>query len=308
MSTLRTAAEEYLAVRRSLGYKLELQGRLLLDFTGYLERTGAATVTVAAAVAWATQPAGAAPVWWKQRLSVVRCFARHLATLDPACEVPPTDLLPARYRRRTPYLYSPAEVAALVHAAGTLAVPLHAATYQALISLLAATGLRVGEAMALGRCDVDLDTGLLTVVRGKYGKSRRVPLHSTTTEMLRRYADRRDRLCPAPAAGSFFVSTAGTRLLASSVDGVFPQLLSLAGVPTPPGGRRPRVHDLRHSFAVATLLDWYRDGGDVHARLPLLSTYLGHTSPAHTYWYLHAAPELMALAARRLETSQGLLP
>jgi integrase len=308
VNTLRTAAEDYLVMRRSLGYKLETQGHLLLDFVGYLERTGAATVTVAAAVAWAAQPAGAAPVWWARRLSVARCFARHLATLDPACEVPPTDLLPARYRRRTPYLYSPAEVAALVHAAGTLAVPLHAATYQALVSLLAATGLRVGEAMALGRRDVDLDTGLLTVERGKHDRSRRVPLHPTTTEMLRRYTRRRDRLCPAPAADSFFVSTAGTRLLAANVDQVFTRLLSLAAVPTPPGGQRPHIHDLRHSFAVATLQDWYRDGGDVAARLPLLSTYLGHTNPAHTYWYLHAAPELMAIAARRLETSQGLLP
>jgi site-specific recombinase XerD len=145
MSTLRQSAQEYLAMRRSLGYQLQTQGRLLLEFVDYLQHTGADTITVEAAVAWARQPVGAAPIWWARRLSVVRCFARHLTTLDPACQVPPTDLLLARYQRITPYLYSPSEIAALVHAAGTLAVPLRAATYQALISLLAVSGLRVGR-------------------------------------------------------------------------------------------------------------------------------------------------------------------
>lgn len=308
MSTLRQTAEEYLAMRRSLGYKLQPQGRLLLDFVGYLQHTGARTITVEAAVAWARQPVGAAPIWWQRRLSVVRCFARHLKTLDPACQVPPADLLPAPYQRITPYLYSPSEIAALVHAAGLLAVPLQAATYQALISLLAVSGMRVGEAIGLDRGEVDPDAGLLRVVNSKFGKSRQVPLHSTTVVMLRRYTTRRDRLCPAPTTRGFFLSTTGTRLLISGADAVFAQLLSLAGIHTPPGRHRPRIHDLRHSFAVATLLDWYRDGVDVHAHLPLLSTFLGHVAPASTFWYLHAAPELLALAAQRLENSLGARP
>jgi integrase len=308
VSTLRQRAEEYLTMRRSLGYKLETQGRLLLDFVDYLQHTGAGTVTVEAAVAWATQPAGAAPIWWTRRLSVVRCFARHLKTLDPACQVPPADLLPPPYQRITPYLYSQAEIAALVHAAGLRAVPLQAATYQALISLLAVSGLRVGEAIGLDRPEVDLDAGLLSIVNGKFGKSRQVPLHPSTVEMLRRYATRRDRLCPAPTTRGFFLSTTGTRLHIGGVDAVFTQLLSLAGIHTPPGRRRPRIHDLRHSFAVATLLDWYRDGVDVHARLPMLSTFLGHVAPASTFWYLHAAPELLTLAAQRLESSLGARP
>jgi len=303
VSELGRAAEEYLAMRRSLGYKLQPQGRLLLDFVGYLEHAGARTVTVEAAVAWAMLPAGAAPVWWNRRLSVVRCFARHLRTFDPDCEVPPTDLLPARYSPVPPYLYSPAEIEALVHAAGVLAVPLQAATYQALICLLAVSGLRVGEAIGLDRGDVDLDAAVLTVVNGKFGKSRQVPLHSTTVDMLRGYTARRSRLCPAPKTCSFFISTTGTALFISSVDGVFARLLPLVGIATPPGRRRPRIHDLRHSFAVATLLDWYRDGVDVQARLPLLSAFLGHVAPASTFWYLHAAPQLMALAAQRLEDS-----
>jgi len=301
--TLGRAAEEYLAMRRSLGYKLDRQGGLLLEFVAYLDEIGADTVTTEAALAWATGPAGADPIWWQRRLSVVRCFARHLKTLDPACQVPPTDLLPVRYRQRTPHLFSSAEVAALVHAAGLLAAPLHAATYQALISLLAVSGLRVGEAVGLDRGDVDLDAGLLSVVNGKFGKSRQVPLHPSTAAMLGTYSARRDRLCPTPVTRGFFVSTTGTRLLVGGVDRVFTQLLGLAGISTPAGCRRPRVHDLRHSFAVATLLDWYRDGVDVAARLPVLSTFLGHVAPASTWWYLHAAPELLALAAQRLETS-----
>jgi integrase len=229
-------------------------------------------------------------------------------TLDPACQVPPTDLLPVARQRKPPYLYSRAEIAALVHAAGLLAVPLQAATYQALISLLAASGMRVGEAVGLDRAEVNLAAEVLSVVNGKHGKARQVPLHPSTVAMLGEYSARRDRLCPTPATRAFFVSTTGTRLLVGGVDRVFTRLLALAGIPTPPGRRRPRVHDLRHSFAVATLLDWYRDGVDVHARLPVLSTFLGHVAPASTWWYLQAAPELLALAAHRLETSTGARP
>ncbi|MGH3915840.1 MAG: tyrosine-type recombinase/integrase [Pseudonocardiaceae bacterium] len=306
--SLAQAAEEYLEMRRSLGYKLERQGRLLLDFVGYLRDSGAETITVDAAVSWANQPVGADPIWWQRRLSVVRCFARHLTTLDPACQVPPTDLLPVGRQRKTPYLYSRAEIAALVHAAGLLAVPLQAATYQALISLLAVSGMRVGEAVGSDRAEVDLDAALLSVVNGKHGKPRQVPLHPSTVAMLGAYSARRDHLCPTPATRAFFVSTTGTRLLVGGVDRVFTQLLAMAGIHALPGHRRPRVHDLRHSFAVATLLDWYRDGVDVHARLPVLSTFLGHVAPASTWWYLHAAPELLALAAHRLETSAGARP
>jgi integrase/recombinase XerD len=246
MSALRQRAEEYLKMRRSLGYKLLRQGPLLLDFIGYLEHADASTVTTEAAVAWATQPAGAAPIWWKRRLTVVRGFARHLKTLDPACQVPPAALLPSPPDRVTPYLFSQEEIAALIHAAGTLRRPLLAATYQALISLLAVTGLRIGEAIALSGDHVDFGAALITVINSKFGKSRLVPLHDDTVDMLRRYAARRDELCPAPATGSFFISTTGRPLLHSSVDGIFAQLLGLAGIGTPPGRARPRVHDLRH--------------------------------------------------------------
>jgi integrase/recombinase XerD len=305
MSELRHRAEEYLQMRRSLGYKLLRQGVVLMDFIGYLEHAGASTVTTEAAVAWATQPAGAAPIWWKRRLTVARGFARHLKALDPACQVPPAALLPAPSDRITPYLYSPEEIAALIHAAGTLRRPLLAATYQALISLLAVTGLRIGEAISLTRDDISFDTALISVINSKFGKSRLVPLHGDTVDMLRRYAARRDELSPAPATSSFFISTAGRPLLHCSVDRIFVQLLGLAGIGTPPGRARPRVHDLRHTMAVTTLLQWYRTGIDVPAHMPLLSTWLGHVDPVSTFWYLHASPQLLAMAARLLESTQG---
>jgi integrase/recombinase XerD len=296
---MRARAEEYLAMRRSLGYRLAGQGRLLLDFAGQMDRAGQTRLTTVAALAWAAQTPGSNPVTRRQRLSVVRCFARHLKTLDPACEVPPAGLLAATARRPAPYLYSPQEISALVHAAETLARPLAAATYQALISLLAVTGLRVGEALTLARTDVDLDYGVLHVT-GKYDKVRLVPLHATTTAMLASYSALRDRLCPVPQGTSFFITCTGRPVPAALARRTFWKLLDRAGIHAPSGRRRPRIHDLRHSFAVSTYLRWYQEGADVQANAPVLSTYLGHRCPADTYWYLTAAPELLALAAQRL--------
>jgi integrase/recombinase XerD len=300
VNPLRARAAEYLAMRRSLGYTLHADERLLAGFIGYLEREDQVTITTTAALAWATQPAGVAPSWHRRRLSVVRCFARHLAAYDPACEVPPARLLLARESRITPYLYSPAEIAALIHAAGLLGRPPLAATYQALISLLAVSGLRIGEALALNRRDVDLDAGTLTVT-GKSGKIRLVPLHPSTTGMLRDYAARRDSLCPAACCPNFFINTMSNRIRVKDVDVTFVRVLALAGVHAPPGRRRPRVHDIRHTFVLNTFLRWYRDGTDVPASLPVLSTFLGHASPASTWWYQQAAPELLAVAAQRLQ-------
>ena len=297
--SMQARAGDYLAMRRSLGFKLRGEGRMLADFARRLDDAGQATVTISAALAWATEPQEAAPAHWRRRLSVVRGFARHLATLDPACQIPAADLLVAPSHRPPPYIYSPAEIAALVHAAGTIGAPLPSATLQALISLIAATGLRLGETLALDRGDANLDAGLLTVT-GKNDQMRLVPLHPTTAGMLAGYATRRDRLCPHPASPALFITTTGHRVQQRGVQETFARLVVLAGIATPPGRRRPRVHDLRHTFAVTTLTRWYRDGADVQARLPILSAYLGHSCPEATYWYLQATPELLALAAGRL--------
>ena len=308
MRSLRQIAAGYLAMRRSLGYQMTGQGRLLMDYISHLEDTGQVTVTVANAVSWAILPPGTSPIWHSRRLSVVRCFARHLSAFDARCQVPPADLLPVRNARATPYIYSEDEICALVRAAGTLSRPLHAASCQAVISLLAASGMRIGEAIKLTRHDADLDAGVLTVVRGKHGASRHVPLHPSIVAMLRRYAARRDRLCPAPATDRFFLTSAGTPLSAALLEQTFTRLLAQAQITTPPGQRRPRIHDIRHSFTVATLRDWYRDGVDVQARLPVLSAMLGHLASAATYWYLTATPDLLALAAQRLHQHLGDLP
>lgn len=303
MSALRTAAEDYLAMRRALGFKLTSQGRQLLSFIDYCEAHDAEHVTTDLAVAWAINPVrgGTDEVYWSRRLMVVRIFARHLKTLDPATEVPPVDVLPHHYRRVTPHLYSPEQIAALLRAAGRLAPPLRAATWQTFLGLLAVTGMRVSEVCRLDGDHVDLDTGRLVVADSKYGKSRLVFLHASSVAALDDYQQRRDRLCPTPRAASFLVSTRGTRLDAGNVQSTFAELLAAAGITARAGQRRPRLHDLRHSFTVWTLLEWYRDGGEVQARLPLLSTWLGHVDPKSTYWYLQAVPELLALAAQRLE-------
>jgi len=299
MSALVDAAEDYLRLRRALGYKLERQGQLLRCFVRYVDVLGADHVTVDLALDWATLPKEAQPVWWHLRLGVVRGFAAHQVTIDPRTEIPPTDLLPRRSGRRTPYLYSTAEITSLMHAAAGLRYPLKAATYETLIGLLACTGMRVGEAIRLDRADVDLDRGVITVLRSKFGKSRCLPLHESTTRALVAYARRRDQLRPRPEHDSFFVSLRGTRLDHSVVDAVFHALIQAVGLDPSPTG--PRAHDLRHTFAVDTLAAWHRSGVDVGARLPALSTYMGHASPSSTYWYLHAAPELLSFAAQKLE-------
>lgn len=302
MTGLRESLEDYLSLRRSVGYKLVDVGRLLDGFVAFAEHAGAGTITTELAVDWATQPCEASPIWLAHRLGAVRGFARYLHAVDPATEIPPAEMLSARgYQPALPYLYSEADIAALLAAARRLTPLLRAATFETLLGLLAVTGLRIGEAMRLDRDDIDWGEGLLIVRSSKFGRSREVVCHPSTVEALRSYTTRRDRLCPGPASPSFFVSTNGRRLTHHAVYTGFNKVVNEVGLHDRPDGRRPHVHDLRHSFAVETLLRWYRDGGDVQARLPLLSTYLGHIRPASTFWYLTASPELLALAAQRLE-------
>lgn len=306
MSALRGHLEDYLALRRSLGFKLGRTGLHLGSFAGYLEQAGAETVTIENALTWATAPADADPAYWRSRLAAVRPFARYLAPLVPGTEVPPPGLLPGPTSRRVvPYLYSSAEVSALMAGAAAISTPFRAATYQVLIGLLAVTGMRVGEAIALDRGDLDTGSGLLTIRDGKFGKSRQLPLHETVTEALAGYARLRDSRRGRPAAPAFFISVTGTRLIYNNVHFTFHELARAAGLEPRSAACRPRVHDLRHAFAVATLSRWYADGGDVAARLPLLSTWLGHADPSGTYWYLTGTPELLALAAARLAGPEG---
>lgn len=306
MSGLRAAVGDYLTVRRALGFKLVGAGQLLQQFVGFAETVGTDTITTELAVRWATLPPDRSSVWYAQRLTVVRCFARWMQAIDPGTQVPPTDLLPTRRPRRvTPYLYSDTDITDLITAAERLGSPLAAATMSTFIGLVFATGMRRGEALQLDRGDLDPGSGVLSVRDAKFGKPRELPLHASTVAALTTYAEQRDRLCLEARTVPMFTSSTGCRLSASTVSQSFRTLLHQTGIAQRTLGRRPRIHDARHTFAVNTLLDWYRDGGDVQARLPLLSTWLGHTDPRHTYWYLQAAPELLALAAQRLEHTQG---
>jgi integrase len=298
---LSQEAADYLAVRRSLGYQMARPEKLLAQFAGYLEQAGAATVTTEHALAWAVLPGGH-PSWHAYRLAVVRGFAAWLRTVDPAAGIPPAGLIPARPLRATPYLYTAKEITALMAAAQSLRYPLRTAAYQTLIGLLASTGMRVGEAIGLDRGDADLDNGTLTIRSGKNGKSRLVPLHGTTTQALRDFLRDRDRLCPAPARSqALLISPPGSRLLYCNVHATWKKLAASAGLRARSGNCRPRIHDLRHSFAVQTMLDAYQAGQDGQSALAVLSVYLGHADPKATYWYLTASPELMAAAGQRLD-------
>lgn len=303
MTALRQALADYLTIRRAMGYRLARAEKLLGQFLTYLEEGGEARVLTRTALAWATLPSGE-PSWWASRLTVVRGFATYLHTVDPATEIPPADLLRARPSRATPYPYTDEDIANLLAAASTLRTAHRTATYRTLIGLLAVTGMRVGEAIALDRHDFDAGRGLITVRHGKFDQSRALPLHPTATTAVRRYLRRSDRPV-APHATALFVSTAGTRLLCGNVQQTFRTLVRRAGLAPHSAACRPRLHDIRHRFAVCTLIDAYRQGHDPEARIARLATYLGHADPKYTYWYLSAAPELMQLAADRLERHPG---
>ncbi len=311
MSTLRNAAQEYLSIRRAVGFKLRRAEGLLLSFVEFTDAQGATRVTSELALRWATLPAAASPAWWNSRLCVVRCFARHLSALDPSTEVPPLDLLPrvpSRTSRATPYLYSDEQIAALMDAAESRRFPLTAATCRTIIGLLAATGMRIGEVLRLEDADVDWERGVLVVRQSKFDRSREVPLHPSTVAALRGYINARDEHFPQPRSASLFVSWSGGRLSYGAIRGHFNDLIGRAGLkPTSPRCR-PRLHDFRHRFACVTLEDWYRADVDIQPRLPLLSTYLGHVDPISTYWYVSARPELLASATDRLARFLGDLP
>ncbi len=307
MSALEQALADYLQLRHSLGHELAEAGWLLPGLVAYLDACGLPTVTIEAALAWAQQApksaTGRVTTVGSRRMTAARGFARYLSGIDAGTEVPPLGLMPRRAPWRQPFIYSAADIGALLELAGrTIVSPLRAATYQTLIGLLAASGLRVGEAIKLDRSDVDWVQGVLLIRESKFGKSRLVPLHPSSMQALEGYAQLRDQLQPRPAEPAFFVSLNRKRLLYAAVQLTFRRLINNAGVgagaPSP-----PRLHDFRHTFAVRTLLGWYRAGEDVQSKIPSLSTYLGHREPASTYWYLSAAPELLALAAARQDTA-----
>jgi integrase/recombinase XerD len=303
MICLRKAVEDYLSMRRSLGFKLRDMGYNLHHFVSFMEREDARVITTELALRWAQQPRDVLPAHWATRLSFVRSFARYWSATDPRTEIPPTGLLPYRAKRATPYIYSDGEIQQLLKAAGNLAPPtgLRAWTYCTLLGLMTVTGMRISEVIHLDRDDVDLEQGLLIVRATKFGKSRLIPLHPSTVEQIEVYCKRRDQFYPRPSTSRFFLSNQGTPLTDCMVRWTFVKLSRQIGLRKAGDSLGPRLHDLRHRFAVTTLLHWYQTGVDVEQRLPALSTYLGHAHVTDTYWYLSAIPELLARTKDRLE-------
>jgi integrase len=276
--TMADRVDEYLTYRRALGYQLRVEGLLLRSFARYADESGhRGPVSTELALRWARLPEQATRRYQARRLELVRGLARYLAPREPGTEVPPRRMLGPSRSCRTAFIFSEAEIAALIEAARSLAPAdgLRPRTYAALIGLMACTGLRISEALTLQAGDVDLDAGVVTVHRTKFHKSRLVPLHPSAAGPLRDYAAARDRRHPAPRDTTFFVSDAGRRLPNGTVRHTFHRLLKRAMPGAAPTGRaRPRLHDLRHSFACRRLMAWYRDGTDIDRAIDRLSTYL----------------------------------
>lgn len=307
MNDLHAALDEYLSVRRKLGFKLRDEGSALPKFLRFLEKKAASYITTDLALQWATQPQNVLPEYLARRLTMVRIFAQFRSAVDLRTEIPPQGLLPYRSRRKPPYIYDDDEISQLLNAASHLrsATALRASTYTTLFGLLASTGMRVSEPIALDRKDVDLTQAILTVRWTKFGKTRLIPIHSSTVDRLLEYSQLRSRIFIRPKSPSFFVSERGTRLTHWSVRYTFVKLSREIGLRAAHDSHGPRLHDLRHTFAVKTLLRWYQTGVDVERHMPELATYLGHTHVNDTYWYISAVPELLSLATMRLDTIKG---
>ena len=301
MSTLRELLQDYLATRRAMGFKLRTDATGLLSFVAFMEQARADSITADLALAWAKQPTSVQPARWAQRLSYVRGFARYCSAIDPRTEIPPSGLLPFPHRRPSPYFFTDEDIERLLRDA--LQWPaqdgLANHTFSCLFGLLSVSGLRICEALGLTLDDVDLDEGILTISSTKFGKSRLVPLHATTVAVMADYRGRREHVLGGRRVPRWFVNARGGPLGYDTVRRAFHRLT--AGLPSQPGRARPRLHDLRHRFALVTVVNWYRDGHDVQRRLPVLSAFLGHVQVSDTYWYLSACPELMQEAARRLD-------
>lgn len=306
MSGLGDALRQYVTVRRALGARLAEPARTLEHFVAFVEREGSSRITTALALRWAMAPQGVQRATWARRLSMVRRFATWLSAFEPQTEVPPPRLLSGRRQRRRPHIFTDAEIGRLMAEAARRrsSTGLRALTYTTLIGLLASTGLRPGEALALDRADIDLEHGLLSIRQTKFGKSRVVPVEPSTRMALRQYADRRDAACPRPRSQAFLLSERGQRVQGGTARRMFGTLSCAIGLRAATGprrwGRGPRLQDMRHTFATRRLVDWYQAGVDVERELPKLSTYLGHVEVGLTYWYIEAVPELLALATDRL--------
>ena len=303
---IRRRAEEYLQMRRGLGYELDRPGRLVRQFADHCDAAGTEPVTIQAALDWATLPQEVTSWYRWLRLSAVRGFAAYLHALDPAHQIPPADLLPCRQQRPAPCLLGADAVSTLMAAASALSPPLHAATHRTLTGLAAVTGIRPCEVVRINDEDIDPASGVLTL-HGKNHKERKILLHPTTLAALAGYARLRDEVPGHRAGPGFFVSIRGTRLRADLARRVFAGLITATGLTPPDAARTPALGSLRHSFAVTTLIAWFEAGIDIEANLPALSAWMGHKKPRSTYWYLQAVPELLQAASDHMTRAAAVM-
>jgi len=309
MNSLREALQEFIDLRRGLGYKMHCEGLLLPRFVSFLEEHGAEHISVRLAVEWA-QCVSVQPAEWARRLCFVRGFARHRSATDSRTEIPPLGLLPHRSTRARPHLYTEDEIRRLLDAALELPVvwpstPLRPWVFHGLIGLLSVTGMRLSEALNLKLVDVDLKQAVLTIRGAKFGQWRLVPIHLSTCAVLADYLTRREQFFHHPVSSYVFVSRRGTRLDGGHVHRTFYTLSRNTGLRQVGASKGPRLHDFRHRFAIQTLIRWYQTNKEPGREMPLLSTYLGHVCISGTYWYLSGNPELMAQAMARLERRWG---
>ncbi len=309
MSALSEGLDSYVALRRRMGFVVRNETYALEGFVRFCDGLGAEIITTDLVMAWVMAPQGVGRSWLAKRFGLARSFAVYLHGFDANHQIPPARMVTDRYRRRNPYLYNDVEIVALMDAASRLRGELRPVTYRTVIGLLAVTGLRISEAINLNDDTVNLDDGHLTIRNTKFNKSRLVPLQSSTVDALHRYLASRSAAFADHAPGTgFFVTDTGRQIHYRQCQATFAQCLELAGMTTEPR-RRPTLHDLRHTFAVNTLIDWYRsESVDVAAMMPYLSTYLGHVDPKSTYWYLTASPELAAVVAGRLDNTFEVTP
>lgn len=308
--SMSVKVDQYLKFRRGLGYRLRIEGQLLQQFGAFADAVGhKGPLTIELALRWAQLPEGCDRLYCARRLEIVRCFARHLAVTDPKTEIPARNMLGPAHRRMTPFIYADADVLALVAAARALSPSkgLRPRTYSTLFGLLACTGLRISEALRLARRDADLGQGVLTIRETKFRKTRLVPIHATAISALQVYARHRDELVPEPQCDRFFVSQQGQPLPYSTVRSVFRKLCGSLRFPKNAARRRPRLHDIRHTFACRRIERWYDERTDLDHAIPALSVYLGHAKVSDTYWYLTATPGLMSRATQRFESFACLM-
>ena len=309
MKSLQQILNEYINLRRALGFKLCQTEILLRNFLSFLKQQEQEFITIDMALDWATKPQNVQYAHWAKRLSVVRLFTEYCSAIDSRIEIPPKNLLPYQYNRKKPYIYSDQEVVNLIESAKKLnsSVGLRPYTYSVLFGLLSVTGMRVKEVTEVNNEDIDLKEGIIIIQETKFRKSRIVRIHDSTGKILKQYIAKGDSIFPAPKSNSFFLSDTGMRLPTCTVRSTFVKVSCEIGLrkPAKSHGYGPRLHDLRHRFAVKTIINWYRMGKDVQREIPKLATYLGHTHVNDTYWYLSAVPELMQLALKKLEFEEG---